>query len=99
MSTTTLPRPSAATVATTARIAACAVQATKTYGRGDAQVTYPEDRRFPMTSSGETKKCARASCRCPVAKDREYCGTSCEGEGDSTDILCNCGHSGCRDHK
>jgi hypothetical protein len=51
-----------------------------------------------MTTSTDTKKCARASCKCPVANDSEYCGTSCEGEGDSTDILCNCGHGRCREH-
>jgi putative ABC transport system ATP-binding protein len=38
MSITTLPRPTDLAVPTPAATAACAVQATKTYGRGDAQV-------------------------------------------------------------
>jgi hypothetical protein len=43
----------------------------------------------------EPKKCAHPSCRCNVSPGKKYCGTYCEGEAETADIQCNCGHSGC----
>jgi hypothetical protein len=43
------------------------------------------------------KKCAHPSCRCNAKEDSDYCGTYCEGEAKTSDILCNCGHGDCRD--
>lgn len=41
------------------------------------------------------QKCAHPSCGCPAVKDSDYCSTFCEGQGETLDILCGCGHMGC----
>ena len=43
----------------------------------------------------DTKKCAHPSCRCIAKEGSDYCGTYCEGEAKTADILCNCGHPQC----
>jgi hypothetical protein len=43
----------------------------------------------------ETKKCEHPACICPAAEGSNYCSTSCEDAGDTTEISCNCGHPGC----
>jgi hypothetical protein len=43
----------------------------------------------------EQKKCAHPSCNCAAAKDSKYCSTFCEGQGNTPDLMCNCGHASC----
>jgi len=45
----------------------------------------------------DQEKCAHPSCHCLAKEDSKYCGTYCEGEGETADIVCNCGHAGCSD--
>ena len=33
-------------------------------------------------------KCAHPGCECPVAKGSKYCGSYCEGAGNSPSIAC-----------
>jgi hypothetical protein len=42
-------------------------------------------------------KCAHPSCHCAAKQGSKYCSTYCEGEGQTADILCNCGHPDCKD--
>lgn len=42
-----------------------------------------------------TKKCAHPSCGCKAKEGSDYCGTYCEGEAETSDIMCNCGHPDC----
>ena len=51
-----------------------------------------------MESVENEKKCAHPSCHCDAKKGSDYCGTYCEGEAKTADILCSCGHGECRDH-
>ena len=44
-----------------------------------------------------TKKCAHPSCACKAKEDSDYCSTYCEGEAKTSDIVCSCGHTECRD--
>jgi len=41
------------------------------------------------------KKCAHPSCTCQAAKDSKYCSTYCEGQAETPDLVCSCGHAGC----
>ncbi len=43
-----------------------------------------------------TQKCANAPCSCPAAPDSNYCSAACEGASDKTELVCHCGHSGCK---
>lgn len=43
----------------------------------------------------ESKKCAHPSCQCPPAKDSKFCSTYCEGQAETPDVICNCGHGSC----
>ncbi len=45
----------------------------------------------------EVSKCGHNICTCTVGKGEKYCSEICReaGESDMTDILCDCGHSGC----
>ena len=43
----------------------------------------------------ENNKCAHPSCHCPVEKGKKYCSTFCEGQGETPDIECSCGHPSC----
>jgi hypothetical protein len=40
-------------------------------------------------------KCAHPSCNCKATKDSKYCSPYCEAAKDTTEISCNCGHTGC----
>jgi hypothetical protein len=42
----------------------------------------------------DTKKCAHPSCGCAVT-DKKYCSTFCEGQAETPDIECECGHTAC----
>ncbi|MBI2690162.1 MAG: hypothetical protein HYX27_27975 [Acidobacteria bacterium] len=42
-------------------------------------------------------KCAHPSCQCDAAPDSRYCSAYCEGQGKTSDIICNCGHTSCGD--
>ena len=42
----------------------------------------------------EKETCKHSPCSCAVAVD-DYCSAYCEGAGDSVELACNCGHSGC----
>jgi hypothetical protein len=41
------------------------------------------------------EKCAHPSCTCPAKAGSKFCGTYCEGEADTADIMCNCNHPAC----
>jgi hypothetical protein len=43
----------------------------------------------------DKKKCAHPACNCMAARDSKYCSPYCEGAKDTTELSCNCGHSGC----
>lgn len=43
----------------------------------------------------ESKKCKHTLCTCPAREGSDYCSAQCEAAGDTTDIECNCGHTGC----
>ncbi len=40
-------------------------------------------------------KCAHPSCQCRAMTGSNFCSTFCEGQGETLDILCGCGHNGC----
>ncbi|MCU1275418.1 MAG: hypothetical protein JWO48_2849 [Bryobacterales bacterium] len=44
------------------------------------------------------KKCAHPSCTCQAEEDSKYCSPYCEAAGDTIELACNCGHSGCGVH-
>ncbi len=44
----------------------------------------------------DDKKCAHPSCQCMAKEEHDgYCSTFCEGEAETADIVCMCGHEGC----
>jgi hypothetical protein len=43
----------------------------------------------------ESKKCAHPSCNCIPKEGKSYCSTYCEGQAETADIECSCGHGGC----
>lgn len=42
----------------------------------------------------DNKKCAHPSCTCTL-KEGKSCSTYCEGQADTADIECECGHPAC----
>ncbi len=42
------------------------------------------------------KKCANPACSCAADKGSDYCSAHCEGTADKTEVVCTCGHPGCR---
>ncbi len=48
-----------------------------------------------QTQTQSKDKCAHPSCRCHARAENKYCSTYCEGEAETADILCNCGHPAC----
>ena len=44
----------------------------------------------------DVKKCGNPACSCAAAKGEDYCSTHCEGSKETTEIMCRCGHAGCR---
>ena len=45
----------------------------------------------------DDNKCGHDACVCRVDEDHEFCSEHCEDASnqDSTEIKCDCGHSGC----
>ena len=43
----------------------------------------------------ESKKCAHPACNCPAAQGDAYCSQYCKDAGDTVELSCNCGHTGC----
>lgn len=45
----------------------------------------------------DAEKCAHEGCNCAQAEDSDYCSPYCEsaGEGELTELKCDCGHAGC----
>jgi hypothetical protein len=41
------------------------------------------------------KKCAHPSCSCDAQADSDYCSTYCEGQAETPDVICSCGHGSC----
>jgi hypothetical protein len=56
---------------------------------------YPPGRDIKMADDRNT--CDHRGCNCAAGKDSDYCSPYCEsaGETDTTEIACDCGHSGC----
>lgn len=46
-------------------------------------------------SDHHNEECAHPSCKCRAAIDSKYCSPYCEAAADTTEISCNCGHTGC----
>ena len=44
----------------------------------------------------QSKKCDHPSCQCKAKPGSNYCSTFCEGEAKTADIVCSCGHPGCK---
>jgi hypothetical protein len=44
----------------------------------------------------QPKKCENAACSCIPADGSKYCSAHCEGLANKTEVVCTCGHSGCR---
>jgi hypothetical protein len=44
----------------------------------------------------DSKKCAHPACSCMTQKGEDFCSTYCESTKGTTEIMCKCGHSGCR---
>ena len=42
------------------------------------------------------KKCANPACSCVPTDGSKYCSAHCEGTADSTEVVCSCGHPGCK---
>jgi len=41
-------------------------------------------------------KCANPACSCTAASDSKYCSPHCEATDGKTEVVCTCGHTGCR---
>jgi hypothetical protein len=48
-----------------------------------------------MKEEESNQKCAHPSCLCHARSGSNYCSTYCEGEAETPDINCNCGHPPC----
>jgi hypothetical protein len=44
----------------------------------------------------QPKKCENPACSCIPTDGSKYCSAHCEGIAGKTEVLCACGHSGCR---
>ena len=42
------------------------------------------------------KKCSNPACSCTTADGSKYCSTHCEAIAGKTEVMCTCGHPGCR---
>ncbi len=43
----------------------------------------------------DVKKCANPACSCVPADKERFCSTHCESMKGATEVMCQCGHSGC----
>lgn len=41
-------------------------------------------------------KCAHPACSCTEQKGSKYCSQYCHDAGETVELACNCGHSGCK---
>lgn len=41
-------------------------------------------------------KCANPACSCQAASDSKYCSPHCEAIEEKPEVVCTCGHTGCR---
>ena len=49
-----------------------------------------------MESQESKDKCAHPSCQCHAKNGSKYCKKfHCEGEAETSDIVCSCGHPAC----
>jgi hypothetical protein len=44
----------------------------------------------------DPKKCSNPACSCVPQKGEDFCSTHCESTKGSIEIMCECGHPGCR---
>lgn len=44
----------------------------------------------------DPKKCSNPACSCVPANGENFCSTHCEATKGTTEIMCQCGHPGCR---
>lgn len=49
-----------------------------------------------MAHTVNTKKCANPVCSCIPTDDTKYCSAHCESMDGKTEVVCTCGHPGCR---
>jgi metallothionein len=42
------------------------------------------------------EKCENPACSCTAPKGEDFCGAHCEGMKGKTEVICQCGHQGCR---
>jgi hypothetical protein len=43
----------------------------------------------------DRETCEHSICNCPQPDDGSYCSPYCETAGDSVELACDCGHTGC----
>jgi hypothetical protein len=43
----------------------------------------------------KSTKCAHPSCDCDSVPESKFCSTYCEGQAETADIICSCGHAHC----
>jgi hypothetical protein len=48
-----------------------------------------------MANKSAPKKCANPTCNCVADAGAKYCSAHCEGVGNTTELVCHCGHPGC----
>jgi hypothetical protein len=44
----------------------------------------------------DPKKCENPACSCVPPKGENFCSPHCESTKGTTEIVCQCGHPGCR---
>jgi hypothetical protein len=44
----------------------------------------------------DPKKCENPACSCIPQKGESFCSPRCEAAKGTTEIMCQCGHPGCR---
>lgn len=42
------------------------------------------------------KKCANPACSCAADSGSDYCSAHCEGTANQVEVVCECGHPGCK---
>jgi len=42
------------------------------------------------------KKCDNPACGCMASENSKYCSAHCEAIAEKTEVVCTCGHPGCR---
>ncbi len=42
------------------------------------------------------RKCANPACSCEATDKSKYCSAHCEGTADTLEVVCECGHPGCK---